>query len=320
MATLKTIRKRITSVKNTQKITKAMKMVAAAKLRRAQSAVSAVRPYADGMKEILVSVSNRNREMEDRFFQSPPDRGLKAHLLVFTSNRGLCGGFNSNLLRKCETYLKGAQTKYDLFAVSVIGKKGRDFFKARRREVVEVYQEYAEKFPLEETQKLAQKWLDSFREGTTDEFYIAYNHFKSALSQEVRIVRLIPFDMGEASGQSPTKELVMKRGSGLASPSESEGGMGEASGQSPISIDFIYEPSQKELIDGLIPRFVAAELYRAHRESLASELGARMTAMENATNNAKEMIRFLTLQYNRVRQAAITKELMDIVNGAEAIK
>lgn len=295
MATLKTIRKRIGSVRNTQKITKAMKMVAAAKLRRAQQGVMAVRPYADRLREIITQVGERSFEPPHPFFSTEIPSSKRGVIYVFTSNRGLCGGFNSNLLRRVETFLKGTQTAYDLFDVHVIGKKGRDFFKAKKREVKKVYLDFADKFGMNDAVSLAEDLLKGFQEGAYHEYFIAYNRFKTALSQEIRIDRIIPFEKPAVQNES-----------GLFKPL--------------VLVDYLFEPKKSELVNGLVPRHLAAELYRAHRESLAAELGARMTAMENATSNAKEMIRLLTLQYNRLRQAVITKELMDIVNGAEAIK
>lgn len=289
MATLKTIRKRITSVRNTQKITKAMKMVSAAKLRRAQQAVLAVRPYADALKGIVRSMADRSLEMPHPFFH-PRAEPKKMAILVYTSNRGLCGGFNSNLLRRTEAFLKRSASQYETMELSVIGKKGRDFFKSRKREMAHIYPEFADKFPLEEAGRLADQWLADFTEGKFDEIYIAYSGFKSALAQDIRIQKIIPY--ASEANDSVAKDLT----------------------------DFLYEPSRDEFVEAVVPRYIATELFRAHRESLAAELGARMTAMENATNNARDMIRLLTLQYNRLRQAAITRELMDIVNGAEAIK
>lgn len=294
MATLKIIRKRIGSVRNTQKITKAMKMVAAAKLRRAQQAVMAVRLYADRLKSVMASILEKSGEAPHPFFMGR-EKPAKILFLVFTSNRGLCGGFNSNILRRSDTFLREMTERYPETALHVIGRKGRDYFRARKREVSKIYLDYADALPFETAYSFAEELLKGFYDGAHDEVYIAYNRFKSALSQDIRIERLIPFD----------------------GPSEKDGA--EAVKVKTL-VDYIFEPSKGEFLSAIVPRHVATELYRAHRESSASELGARMTAMENATSNAREMIRLLTLQYNRLRQAAITRELMDIVNGAEAIK
>lgn len=291
MATLKTIRKRITSVRNTQKITKAMKMVAAAKLRRAQMAVVASRPFADRLREVLNVVAEREANSGHPLLKSV-ENPKKAAFLLFTSNRGLCGGFNSTLLRKLETHLNHVKSRYELIDLSVIGKKGRDFYKVRHRDPKEVFLEYADKFPFAEAQAVADRMMEGFEAGEYDEYYIVYNRFKSALSQEVEFQKILPFTAEKPAVNANTHSTYGP----------------------------IFEPGKKEILDYLIPKYVATQIYRAHLESLASELGARMTAMENATKNAKEMIGLLTLEYNRLRQAAITTELMDIVNGAEAIK
>lgn len=288
MATLKTIRKRIGSVKNTQKITKAMKMVAAAKLRRAQQAVSAIRPYTTRLENLVNDL--RVSAPAHPVFATKTETGKKAVLLVFSSNKGLCGGFNSNLLKRSEIFIREKLAQgYATFDVIVIGKKGRDFFRARRRDVKDVWQSFADKMSSEEAAKIAQDWLAQYLDGTYDECWIAFNQFKSAIAQEPTMDCLLPFPVAES------KEAT-------------------------YGVETICEPNKVELLEGLIPRLLGAQIYRAHRESLASELGSRMSAMENATNNAKEMIRLLTLDYNRLRQAVITTELMDIVNGAESIK
>ena len=293
MATLKTIRKRIVSVRNTQKITKAMKMVAAAKLRRAQTAGVSARPYTEGLRQIVETVAAKGDSVHPLL--EATEKPAKASFLIFTSNRGLCGGFNSNLLRKIETHLQTLSGKYETVDIRVIGKKGRDFYRARRREPSEVLLDFADRFSFSDAEAQAKGMIDGFLAGTFDEIFIVYNQFRSALSQVVAIEKVLPFSV-------TSKETL------------------SAAGGAKNLIDFIYEPGKKEILDLLIPKCIATQLFKAHLESVASELGARMTAMENATNNARDMMGLLTLQYNRVRQAAITRELMDIVNGAEAIK
>jgi len=293
LATLKTIRKRIVSVKNTQKITKAMKMVAAAKLRRAQQAVTAIRPYVDKLSFALNTIA-KSVEGSSQLISGRDGGAKKIHYLVYTSNRGLCGGFNSNLLKRVEARVKEESAQYEKVDVTGIGKKGREFFRAKKRELKEVIVEWADKLTPEEAQTLATQWIEGFNNGEYDEYWIVYNAFKSALVQEPTFERVIPAQVTVEAEESSNEVRDM--------------------------VEFIYEPGKKELLEKLIPQVAAGLLYRAHKESLAAELGARMTAMENATGNAKEMIRLLTLQYNRLRQAAITTELMDIVNGAESIK
>lgn len=310
MATLKSIRKRISSVKSTQKITKAMKMVAAAKLRRASQAVVNARPYANYLHQIITSLSSS--QDHHPLFQEA-SQPTKACFLIYTSNRGLCGGFNSSLLRKVETFLKSLSHHYKQIDIQVIGKKGRDFYQNKKRSLKEVL--LIDSLTFEEAKKLALPMIDGFLQGHYDEYYLVYNRFKSALSQEVTIERLLPIKTyGSTSSPCPTSEHSNPTS---GHPEPVEGGKNR---QTEKRIDYLFEPSKKEVLETIIPKYVATQIYRAHLESTASELGARMTAMGSATTNAGEMISKLTLQYNRLRQAAITKELMDIVNGAEAIK
>lgn len=301
MATLKSIRKRITSVKNTQKITKAMKMVAAAKLRRAQQAVEGARPFADGLKNIIIDIASKDEDNQHPLFQAK-ENPKKALYLIFTSNRGLCGGFNSNLLRRIETHFIDTSSSYEQVDLEVIGKKGRDYYKSRKRELKEVYLDYAEEFPFEKASEVATQMIDGFQKEEYDEYYIVFNEFKSALSQEVQIEKVLPLSFGKKADYQSSSESHIDPN------------------QAKVLVDFIYEPRKAEVLEAALPRFIATRVYGAHLESVASELGARMTAMESASNNAKDMIGKLTLEYNRARQAAITTELMDIVNGAEAIK
>lgn len=291
MATLKTIRKRIGSVKNTQKITKAMKMVSAAKLRRAQNRLINARPYANKMQEVL-----------NNLFRLLPEEELKAHpllqqreeikaaeFLIITSDRGLCGGFNGNLLRRIDHVLKEKNKIIPEVRITVSGRRGRDYFRARKKEPDQFLTGMPEDVPFEKTLEMAQDLIAGYKEGRFDEFYIVYNYFRSAISQEIRIQRLLPF---EFTPEESTTYL----------PSH------------------IYEPSRAEVLNDLMPRSLAIMIRRAFLESIAGEYGARMVAMDNATSNSSDMIYDLTLQMNRLRQAAITTELMDIVNGAEALK
>jgi F-type H+-transporting ATPase subunit gamma len=297
MATLRDIRKRISSVKSTQKITKAMKMVAAAKLRRAQMAVSAARPYVAGLETVMENMLCYGDPVSHPLFDDVSDP-QKVSILIFTSNRGLCGGFNSNLLRNVDAYIKEHLASTREVDLCVVGKKGRDYYSARHKELKDVFIDWAQSFPFDEAFEMAQGMLQKFYNGECQAFYFAYNEFKSAMSQRVRVERLVPLqkEMGDQKSE-----------------------VSETSSDNRF-VDFIYEPSKQEVLEHTIPRYIAMKLRMAHLESLASELGARMTAMENATKNATEMISGLTLKYNRLRQAAITKELLDIVNGAEAIK
>jgi F-type H+-transporting ATPase subunit gamma len=300
MPSLKAIRTRIASVKNTQKITKAMKLVAAARLRRAQDAVIAARPYAERMAEVLADVSTRLAQEVGETHPLMTARPIKvARLIVVTSDRGLAGGFNSNLNRRVERFLVDEKPKYPSVELAVVGRKGREHWKRR---INAAHSPYAHasvtaEYPgptgdtaLDRAREIAQQAVKDFLDGKVDAILVAYNEFKSAISQVVRVETLLPI---------PPKSLP-------------EGG-GRL-------LDFEYEPSKAEVLTTLVPLYLEVELYRVMLESIASEFGARMSAMDNATKNAKEMIGSLTLQFNRARQAAITKELMEIVGGAEALK
>ena len=284
MATQKVIRKRITSVKNTQKITKAMKMVSAAKLRRAQTRLADARPYFQGMESLLryaATLAGDHPLFEGR------EPVKKASFLILTSDRGLCGGFNGNLLRKIDNYLRDEKFPYQEVQVHMIGKKGRDFFKARGRELTSIEIGLYDKFQFENAVKIANDLMSGYAENKFDHFFLVYNRFKSAIDQEAQIQKILPIE------PAPIEEYLP---------------------------EYLYEPSKGEILETLVPRGLAALIYRAFLESIAAEFGARMTAMESATSNCTDMIQKLTLKLNRVRQAAITKELMDIVNGAEALK
>jgi F-type H+-transporting ATPase subunit gamma len=293
MPSLKSIRTRIASVKSTQKITRAMKLVAAARLRRAQDAIIGARPYANALLEAIAEVALRaGVEAHPLLDQRPEDR---IALVVLTSDRGLAGGFNANVFRNVQRFLneRGDKAKISL---DVVGKKGRDFFRRRKSMVVAHELAGAGGSAAEaRAQEVALTVLEEFQTGKVDAVYLVFNEFKSAIQQRVVVEPLLP--------------LVSSRlaASLLAS---APGGQ----------IDFLYEPDKAQLLDALLPLYVESQIHRALLESIASEFGARMTAMDSATNNAKEVIARLTLQYNRARQAAITKELMEIVSGAEALK
>ncbi|MBF0491925.1 MAG: ATP synthase F1 subunit gamma [Deltaproteobacteria bacterium] len=290
MATLKIIRKRISSVKNTQKITKAMKMVAAAKLRRAQTALYKARPYGRHLSRLLLKVSANVSRESHPFFNIPEQQQKSVNVVVISSDKGLCGGFNSNLLRKVHSYISLDLKHYSRVSLRVVGRKGRDFFRAKKVGIDQELAGLGEKPLYEDALKLAHEILESYLRGEFSSLYLAFNSFKSAISQEVQIRQILPLELSQTESVET------------------------------LSQDVIFEPSPDEMFSALLPKALASEIYLAFLESQASELGARMSAMENATNNAKEMIGLLTLQYNRVRQAAITKELMDIVNGAESLK
>jgi len=263
-------------------------MVAAAKLRRAQGALMQARPYGVALSSTLERIAGQLEENASPFLR-PAAPNSNAEIRVFTSDRGLCGGFNSNLLRRVYGFLNQEKDHHAQLDVVSIGKKGRDFFKARKVELKEEITGLSDQYTFAKALEDAEALLKRYADQEFDSLYLAYNGFKSAISQEIQIRRILPLQFAEIDAEEKWFPVI-------------------------------YEPSPLELFHELLPRFIASQLYLAHLESNASELGARMSAMENATNNAKEMIGILTLQYNRARQAAITKELMDIVNGAESLK
>jgi F-type H+-transporting ATPase subunit gamma len=277
-------------VKSTRQITKAMKMVAAAKLRRAQDAVLKTRPYAQLLDQAVARLAARAAAEE--VVAHPllaPREGRTAEVVVVTSDRGLAGGFNSNIARRTQRFLTENSDRFGRILLSTIGRKGRDFFRARHIEVRKDYTGVHSDLRYEKAEQIAEEFSARFLAGDVDAVFLAYNEFKSAISQKPVVVQLLPIETPAAS-------------------------------EAPSGIDFKYEPSREALLADLVPRQLAMQVWRALLESAASEHGARMSAMESATKNAEEMISALTLQYNRARQAYVTKELMEIVSGAEALK
>jgi F-type H+-transporting ATPase subunit gamma len=286
---LRDIRRRIGSVKSTQQITKAMKMVAAAKLRRAQDAIQRARPYATLLEQALVRIAERAAADESGGHPLLVPRPVKtAELVVITSDRGLAGGFNSNIGRRAQRFLVENADRYARIEISTIGRKGRDYLRARQIEVRKDFTGVHAKLTFEKAQEIAEEYAARYLAGDVDAVYLVYNEFKSAISQKITLKQLLPV---ETSGAA------------------------EGAG-----VDFLYEPDRQALLADLVPRHLNVQVWRALLDSAASEHGARMTAMESATKNATEMIAMLSLQYNRARQAYITKELMEIVSGAEALK
>ncbi len=292
MPSLKTIRKRIGSVKNTQKITRAMKLVAAARLRRAQQNILELRPYALKTLEVLSAVAAR-AVAEDPEHIHPLLRVREPKhvmLVVLTSDRGLAGAFNANICKAAFTRWKELEAEGAQVCFTVIGRKGRDYLRRRDADIRHDFTGIFENLSVEKAGEIARTIIHEYVQDDQDldACYLVYNEFKSAISQEVVIEPLLPITPVELGD--------------------------DALG------DFLYEPSKDALLEKLLPMYVEVEIYRALLESVASEHGARMTAMDAATGNASEMIGKLTLVYNRARQAAITKELMEIIGGAEALK
>ncbi|HEU4437945.1 MAG TPA: ATP synthase F1 subunit gamma [Methylomirabilota bacterium] len=286
MATLRDIRRRIRSVESTQKITRAMKLVAAAKLRRAQERILAARPYAVKMAELLSSLVRRAEgDAHPLLVRRPPAR---KRLVVISADKGLCGAFNSNILRASLAFLR-EQGETSITLV-VVGKKARDFYRRRPYQIKSEMLGFFDRLAYSHAQELAGGLMQEYLAGEVDEVHLIYNEFRSVAVQRVTREQLLPIEPAEAAGQ------------------------GEAAG------DYIYEPSPEAILAALLPRHVTTQVFRALMESVAGEYGARMTAMEAATKNAKEMIGVLTIQYNKARQERITKELLDIVGGAEALR
>ena len=298
MPSLQAVRRKIDSVKKTQKITKAMKMVAAAKLKRTQDRILAARPYAHKMRDVIRNLSRRvNRETPPLLRRRDGNRVVVA---VVTSDRGLCGAFNANILRTASASLREFESRGAQVEVAVIGRKGRDFFRRRgwkvRREIVDVF----DKLTFEHGMLMGGELqaIPDYVAGRIDAVYVIYNEFKSAIQQRVVVERLLPIDwVVEVSDMKDLDQTA-----------ETMPGA------------YLYEPSEYELLDELLHRNFHVQAYRILLESSAAEQGARMTAMDGATRNAGELIKKLTIYYNKTRQAAITKELMDIVGGAEALK
>jgi len=278
-------------VKSTQKITKAMKMVSAAKLRRAQNAIVAARPYARALDQMIADLVSRSEGISHPLLTSRPVR--RVEILAITSDRGLAGGFNANVIRRVARFAYERDRSTSL-RLTTVGRKGLDAFRRRHLEIRKDHAGFFNRLSYESARELAEELTAEFLEDRVDQVLLAYNEFVSAITQRVVLTPLLPFERPAAEEGQPA---------GLRS-----------------LIDFEYEPSKQAVLDRLVPQAVATRVYRALLESVASEHGARMSAMENATNNAEDAISRLTLNYNRTRQAAITKELMEIVSGAEALK
>jgi F-type H+-transporting ATPase subunit gamma len=295
MPNLLDIRRRIKSVKNTQQITKAMKMVSAAKLRRAQERVVTARPFANKMSEVLGELANRTSE--DFHHPLLDLRGDQRYLLVLiTADKGLCGGFNTNLTKAGQAFLRDNSDK--TVELVAIGRKGRDFFRNRRATIASEFLGLTGKGRVEFSEALdvARHIIKLYTEDASiDKVFLVYNEFKSVLSQRVVLDQLLP--VSRAKSEEP-----------------------DAKSQQPVSlVDYVYEQSPEEIFGKLLPRLVETQIFRALLESVASEHGARMTAMDSASKNATELIESLTLNMNRVRQAKITSEIIEVVSGAAAL-
>lgn len=339
MPSLKSIRKRIVSVKATQKITRAMKMVAGARLNRAQQRITELRPYAVKVQEVLGEITKPGAGAapvgatapietpppqeaaqdqgdagamvvalpeEGAFGERPahpllvqrPER--RVMLVVLTGDRGLCGAFNTNINKRAEREWKSRTESGQDVKLVLIGRKGRDYFTRRKAPILEYLPGVWDKLDLTTAQAVGERILAPFNKNEIDAIYLVYNEFKSAMSQAVVVERLLP--VAQAADEGAEREVIVDQPG------------------TPAAQEFLFEPNKEALLERLVPMYADISILRALYESMASFFGAQMTAMDAATKNAKEMIDRLTLQYNQARQASITKELMEIIGGSEALK
>ena len=291
MPSLQSLRRKIASVKNTQKITKAMKMVAAAKLKRAQDRILSSRPYAHQLRDVVRHLAERASPISHPLLRKR--EGHKTELLVITSDRGLCGAFNANILRQATEFLKEHTEQGEQVSVSPAGRKGCDFFRRRTWTIRQEWPGIFDRLSFEHALDMGQDIIRHYNEGTFDQLYVVYNEFKSVMQQRVVVEKLLPIEsLYEEAGEASAKAVGA----------------------------YLFEPDEDELLETLLPKHFQVQAFRVLLESAAAEQAARMTAMDGATRNAGELIQKVTLFYNKTRQAAITKELMDIVGGAEALK
>ena len=286
MASLRDLRKRIQTVKSTRQITKAMKMVSASKLRRSQDSLLSIRPYAYKLIGLINTLKDKMDDFEHPLVSRREIK--KTRLVIISSDRGLCGSYNSNIIKKAESYIKEAGLNQDNCIIDFVGKKAYEYFKRRYTNIGDNYR-IDENPTYQKVSYLGARIIETYVAGDFDSLVVIYNEFKSAMNQKITIERLFPII-------TPDYEDVS------------------------IVDNFKYEPSKQKVLEGLLPQYVKVEVLRILLESFASEHGARMTAMESATKNSDEMMKKLSLIYNRQRQAVITTELMEIVSGKEALE
>lgn len=284
MATMRDIRRRIKSVKNTQQITKAMKMVSASKLRKAQGALLSARPYAERMRDVLMRVAAKT-DASLHPLLAARDGNRRAYLIV-TADRGLCGGFNANLIRKAVKTIQEHGTENPM--IIAVGRKGRDYFKRRLFNMVGDFTGLGENISFNHAKTVADAVRELYINNLVDEVWLVYPHFVNPVTQRHEAVRLLPLQAPESTGK--------------------------------LEAEYVFEPTPEEVLDHLLPRYLNTVVFRALLEAKAGEQGARMAAMDAASSNAEDMIKRLTLIYNRARQASITREISELVAGAEALK
>lgn len=290
MATLRDIKQRIKGVKSTQQITKAMKMVAAAKLRRSQDAIINARPYARKMQNLLSDLTNEDDVNSNPLFFQREVKNVA--IVILTADRGLCGAFNTNIIREANRFIEEEVVSNNLsYLLFCVGKKGKDYFSKRNYPVYDSFVGIFSSLNYSFAQRLSDKLINGFLNGEFDKVVVIFNEFKSIIQQKIVVEQYLPIPVKVSSGKS-----------------------------SSIETNYIYEPDRKSIFDFLVPKNLKAQMWRFLLESNAAEFAARMTAMDNATTNAKELIRTLNLKYNKERQASITKEILEIVSGANALK
>ena len=292
MATLRDIRKKIKAIQSTKKITKAMKMVAAAKLRKVQDRMLNFRPYATSMQTVLSSLARVAEREVHPILAVRPRKTVE--VLVMTSDRGLCGAFNTNILRSATQYIDSLKREGFELSFSAVGRKSRDYFRRRSLTTRKSWVGLSGRITYTDAQEIATDIIENYTNETIDEVVLIYNEFKSLATQKLSILKLLP--IVELEGEGAATERAALYG------------------------DFLYEPSAEILFDRLLPKYIEIQVYRALLESSAAEEAARMSAMENASKNCDELITKTTLIANKLRQAGITKDLMDIVGGVEALK
>jgi F-type H+-transporting ATPase subunit gamma len=298
MANLKEIRVRISSVKSTQQVTSAMKMVSAAKLRKAQDAIIQMRPYANELKKILANVTyNLDSDVDNQYTEHPDVK--KILIIAIASNRGLCGGFNSNVIKKVTDQVTNTYAGYysqGAIDVIAIGKKVSEGLKSKNIKVLKTYHELYDNMNFKMVSDIAETVMEDYVKGTYDKVEIIYNQFKNAAVQKLEVEQFLPVKIEVESDQ-------VKNGKGMV-----------------IRPFYIFEPSMQEIVDIVIPKSLKIQFFKAMLDSIASEHGARMTAMHIATDNASDLLRELRMNYNKARQASITNEILEIVSGANALK
>ncbi|MCF8368100.1 MAG: ATP synthase F1 subunit gamma [Bacteroidales bacterium] len=295
MANLKEVRTRIASVKSTQQITSAMKMVAASKLRRAQNAIVQMRPYAAKLKEILQNLSSSLDSQDGGSIYTGQREPKKVLIVTISSNRGLCGAFNANVIKLAEKTIHNKyQEQYNSGNLSMltIGKKVSEYFGKRNYQILDTNDQIFDELNFENVSKISQKVMDLFAKKEFDRVEIIFNQFKNAATQILVCEQFLPVE-----------KLKVEEGALHVS-----------------NVDYIFEPDKAEIVNDLIPKTLKIQFYKALLDSYAAEHGARMTAMHQATDNAQELLKVLNLTYNKARQAAITNEILEIVSGAEALK